>query len=129
MSVQARDIAARYARALERLERCFDTPVETHRDVAGVIQHFEMQYELAWKLLKRRLEIEGMSASSPRQAFRAAFTAGLIDDEALWLGMIRDRNLSVHTYDEALAWALMQRIQGGYLSAFRTLLVSKATQE
>lgn len=44
---------------------------------------------------------------------RAAFQAGLLDEpEARQaLAMLQDRNLTVHTYNEALARALFARLQ------------------
>lgn len=39
--------------------------------LAGVIQHFELAYETAWKFLKQYLtENHGSTAASPKQIFR-----------------------------------------------------------
>jgi nucleotidyltransferase substrate binding protein (TIGR01987 family) len=52
-----------------------------------------------------------------------AFRSHLIDDEESWLSMLRDRNLSVHTYREALAREIYGRLPG-YLPRLETLVAS-----
>ena len=48
---------------------------------AGVIQFFEMTFELAWKTLKDYLnEIGYDEVNSPRSAIKKAFEIGIIDD-------------------------------------------------
>lgn len=98
-------------RALDRLEEAVAEPEQASRLVIdGTIQRFEFAIELFWKALKRLLEAEGVQTATPREALRAAYAAGWLDDEALWLGMLADRNRSSHLYDEAMARALWQRI-------------------
>lgn len=46
---------------------------------AGLIQFFEMAFDLAWKLLKDFEEAEGFSVKSPRDAIKQAFQAGIIN--------------------------------------------------
>ena len=74
------------------------------RDAA--IQRFEYSFETAWKAAQRHLrEKEGTEAASPAAAVRASHSLNLLDEAAarLALEMIGDRNLTVHTYNEALA--------------------------
>jgi nucleotidyltransferase substrate binding protein (TIGR01987 family) len=40
---------------------------------AGLIQFFEMSFELGWKVLKDYLEEEGFTVESPRDAIKQAF--------------------------------------------------------
>ena len=71
---------ASLARAVERLKAALERPKDEFiRDSA--IQRFEFTFELAWKTLKTFLELQGLEARSPREL----------------------RNLTNHTYDEALA--------------------------
>ena len=67
----------------------------------GVIQRFEYTFELAWNLLKDRLEHDGVSLPTvtPRQVIRQAFQAKLIKDGDTWVDMLTDRNLMSHTFD------------------------------
>ncbi|BCZ91518.1 nucleotidyltransferase [Thermus thermophilus] len=84
------------------------SPVE--RDAA--IQRFEYTFEAFWKALQAYLrEVEGLEGASPKGVIRLAREAGLLGEEArLALGMVDDRNLTVHTYNEALARALFRRL-------------------
>lgn len=47
-----------------------ENPDEIYR--AGIIQFFEMTFELSWKLLKDYLEAEGVVVNSPRNAIQMA---------------------------------------------------------
>ena len=48
---------------------------------AGMIQFFEMSYELAWNTVKDFLESQGFyEINSPRSALKKAFETGLISD-------------------------------------------------
>ena len=67
------------------------------RDAA--IQRFEYTFELAWKAMKRTLKEEGSEVGSPKQVFRSAFEAKLIDNLELWFSLLKERNLTVHTYN------------------------------
>lgn len=107
-----------YAQALEELEEAVswvdvDKP---HRD--STILRFVLVYEVAWKTLMFALAEVGPNVTAARDAFRQAYGQHWIDDEGLWLGMIRDRNLVTHTYREALAVAVHERIKT-YAPAFR----------
>src|ERR1035437_7108376 len=68
---------------------------------AGLIQFFEMAFELSWNSIKDYLEEQGFSdVSSPRASLKKAFEIGLIEDGHLWLKLLDDRNLTTHAYDE-----------------------------
>jgi len=90
--------------AIERTER--ERSDDMLRD--SVIQRFEYTYELCWKMLKRRLEmdvpspelIDGMSF---REMIREGAERGMIDDPLVWFEYRQKRNLTTHTYDEAVA--------------------------
>ena len=107
--------------ALDRLTEAL--AVEDARDLAvdGTIQRFELTFDLSWKAAKAVLELEGVRPTTPRQSLQAAYQAGIIDDEEVWLAMLRDRNASSHTYEEATALALYERIPG-YREAVARLL-------
>ena len=99
-----------FRRALDTLHRAFlDDPSDLEID--GAIQRFEYCLEIAWNLLKRRLDRDGnTTVSSPKAVFGLGMLAGYIDDEHAWLGMLDDRNLSVHTYDEMTSRAIYERL-------------------
>ncbi len=91
-----------FENALARLKDAIAQPHnEFMRD--AVIQRFEFTYELAWKLLKLRLFDDGIMAATPREALQQSLSAGWIADGNAWSEMQRNRNLTSHTYDEAVA--------------------------
>jgi nucleotidyltransferase substrate binding protein (TIGR01987 family) len=74
---------------------------------AGVIQNFEFTYELAWKFMKRRLEIDlgstYVDGLSRKELFRLAAEHHLINNIEAWLEYHESRNETTHTYDEKTA--------------------------
>ncbi len=104
-------LLADWRRALDRLDEVLardPASDETLGDAA--IQRFEFNFELAWRSFQRKAEAEGRNPVSPRDAFKAAFALGLIDDEALWLSMIADRNRTSHIYSSAMARDVLARL-------------------
>jgi nucleotidyltransferase substrate binding protein (TIGR01987 family) len=84
----------------------------------GVIQSFEFTHELAWNVLKDYLEYQGvMNIVGSRGAVREAFKNGLIEEGETWM-MIKDRNLSSHTYDLERAQEIVERILEEHHPAF-----------
>lgn len=100
---------AELALRLETLERALATLEEALAQPFSVIvrdatiQRFEYTFELAWKLFRKVARIEGLEVNSPRQAIRAAYDAGLLEDIDLWFELLEDRNRTSHTYDESTA--------------------------
>ncbi|KZZ12361.1 nucleotidyltransferase, partial [Oleiphilus sp. HI0078] len=64
----------------------------------GVIQRFEYTFELAWKVLKDKMEFDGiiLDQISPKSVVRQAYQSKYINDAETWLRMIGDRNLMSH---------------------------------
>jgi nucleotidyltransferase substrate binding protein (TIGR01987 family) len=68
---------------------------------AGLIQFFEMCFELSWNLLKDYLQEQGYhEINSPRNAIKKGFETGLIMEGHTWLKLLEDRNITSHIYDE-----------------------------
>lgn len=82
---------------------------------AGLIQMFEFSFELAWKVLKDYMEAEGFTVQSPKSTIRQAFQSGYITHVDDWLQALTDRNLTVHTYDDATAQTVVNDICAKYL--------------
>jgi len=113
-------------RAITRFDEVLQLPLDemgTVRDSA--IQRFEFCVDLSWKTLKTILLTKhGIECASPKSCLREAFSVGLItDDDPFWLQMIELRNLSAHTYDEAVAEQLYAELPNA-LVHFKTLLAS-----
>ena len=91
----------------------------------GLIQGFEFTHELAWNMLKDFLEDQGVSGLiGSRDAIRTAFKNELISDGDIWMDMIKDRNLSSHTYQLDLANRIANDILKRFHPAFRALAVT-----
>ena len=74
---------------------------------AGVIQQFEVAYELCWKFVQRWVRTNDAEASGqPRtrkELFRTAARLGLVSDPAPWFEFGDARNLTTHTYNNLQA--------------------------
>lgn len=85
----------------------------------GLIQGFEFTHELAWNVLKDYLEMEGIQGLiGSRSTVREAFKRGLLMDGEVWMDMIEKRNLSIHTYNQAVASTVVAAIAERYYPAF-----------
>lgn len=91
----------------------------------ALIQRFEFTFELAWKSLKEFLIYSGyIEATTPRSILELAYREGFIDNEAVWVAMMTDRNLTSHVYKEEQAEEIAQNISLKYckeLSALKQL--------
>ena len=111
-----------YLKALQTLSDAARLAQErdlTALEEQGVIQSFEFTHELAWNVLKDYLEYQGVrDVVGSRGAVREAFRNGLIEDGETWMTMIRDRNLSSHTYNQETAQEIVERILEEHHPAF-----------
>ena len=94
---------------------------------SGIIQNFEVAYELSWKMMKRWLEAnlsaESVDGVSRRELFRRAAENRLIDDVDLWMSFHAARNETSHTYDNNTAEEVSDSAQH-FAAAARSLLAS-----
>ncbi|MFZ4455157.1 MAG: nucleotidyltransferase substrate binding protein [Bacteroidales bacterium] len=89
---------------------------------AGLIQFFEMSFELAWNTLKDYLENQGFDdVKSPRSTIKKSFEIGLITDGHTWLQALENRNLTAHTYDEMTAIEVVSLIREQYYPLLKEL--------
>lgn len=118
----------KYCNAVERLSDAatnfrFSMP-EIAQDIMrdAIIQRFEFSAELAWKTMREYLIEEGVSVpATPKGVVREAYAAGLISDEQIWSDLLRDRNLTSHTYSEETARNIFARICTDYLYVLQQL--------
>ena len=90
---------------------------------AGLIQFFEMTFELAWKLLKDYEEEEGFVIKSPRDAIKHAFQTNIIISGHTWIDALEDRNLTSHTYHEKFAIEVEEKIRNKYFPVLEKLYI------
>jgi nucleotidyltransferase substrate binding protein (TIGR01987 family) len=109
-------------KALKSLEGiAFKEILEDRSTIDATIQRFEFTIELFWKLLKAILKEKGAESQYPKDVLKEAYLGHLIDHEDIWLSMLKDRNLTSHTYDEKLADEIYERIKK-YIPIFRETL-------
>ncbi|PLS30694.1 nucleotidyltransferase [Bifidobacterium margollesii] len=110
-----------YSLALSSLRKAPKQDLTNEFVQSGIIDKFELQFELGWKLLKALLAYEGdpVSASgSPRDVLKASFQYYSFMNEQLWLRMLRDRNDSAHIYDASKALRLVNSVITDYIPEF-----------
>lgn len=114
-----------FEKSLKLLEQALEIKEPDIIQKAGIIQFFEMSFELAWNLLKDYLTEQGfVEIKSPRDAIKKSFEINLIQNGQFWLEMIEDRNRTAHTYDEEKANEMETVIRQKYFPLFRQLYES-----
>jgi nucleotidyltransferase substrate binding protein (TIGR01987 family) len=89
----------------------------------GLIQAFEFTHELAWNVMRDYFAYQGNTAiTGSRDAVREAFSKGLLNDGEGWMEMLQSRNLTSHTYNQAVADEIVARIIGSYFMLFEVFL-------
>ena len=123
--IRWRQRSSNYRRALARLGEAVELSGQrTLSDLErqGLIKAFEFTHELSWKTLKDFLASRGIEELyGSRDTTREAFAQGLITDGEAWMEMIRHRNLSTHTYDEATVQEIVTAVVSRYIDAFQEL--------
>lgn len=106
------------ARLKEAVELARQRPLSPLEE-QGLIQAFEFTHELAWNTLKDFLEDRGeRKLYGSKDVTREAFKRELIEDGAVWMDMIKSRNLTSHTYNERVAATIASAIRTRYWMAF-----------
>lgn len=90
----------------------------------GIIGQFNLTFELAWKALQEVLKRHGVGSAvtgSPREILQLGYKTGFVNDQAVWLTMLKKRNLSVHINDEDAVDELLLLIRDSFIPAFTEL--------
>ena len=117
-----------FDKSYKLLNKYAKQPITTELERAGIIQFFEMTFELAWKVLKDYLEAQEYLVKSPRETVKQAFQIGLIDNGHVWMDALSNRNLTTHTYDEELANKMTNEIITLYLPELDKMYVKLSTE-
>ncbi len=101
-----------YQKALSQLTRFMQKNELNEMEEQGLIQSFEYTFELAWKTLQDYLEEQGgyLDIKGPRPVLMRAFQDGYLTNGEKWMEMLKDRNRTVHTYDEEIAHQISKAI-------------------
>jgi len=96
-----------YKKALKKLGEAVKLDAErplSELERQGIIQAFEYTHELAWKVMQDFFVYQGNTEiRGSRDATRQAFSTDLISDGDNWMEMIKNRNLTSHTYNEEIS--------------------------
>lgn len=112
----------KFKKAFAALEAIYTKPVQEDRvNIDATIQRFEFTFELAWKFLKDYFWEQGVELNYPKEIIKEAFASHLIDNEEIWIKMLKDRQMTSHTYDEKLADEIYIRIRS-YVPELHNLL-------
>lgn len=114
-----------FSRAYALLSSALETEIEllNRLEQEGVIQRFEYTFELAWNVLKDRLEYEGLIlvGYSVRDVILEAAAAGMVSDSDIWLNMLTDRNDTSHRYAFDIFDEVLHNIRDNYIPALGEL--------
>src|SRR3989338_4460562 len=110
-----------FNKSFDLLQRTLEKGQLNEIERGGLIQFFEITFELGWKCLGDYLESEGFTLTSPKKIFQQAFQSRLIENGEVWLQALEDRNLTTHTYDEKKRKAVEHTIRTQYFPQLQQL--------
>lgn len=110
-----------FQKAFKHLEDTLKIKNPSEAERAGLIQFYELSFELAWKTLKDFIEKEGLDVKSPRETLKTAHQLGYIQQTELWLAALESRNLTTHLYDESSAELIETEIRTKYFDLLAKL--------
>ena len=114
-----------FCKALLNLKKIYDYDVPYDTVVlTGLVGLYEICFEQAWKAMKEILEDNGFSegrTGSPKQILKTAYSAGMINDEEIWLKALQSRNNVAHAYNEDIAVDIVGNAKESYYEMFMKL--------
>ena len=110
-----------FEKSFRLLERTIAIKDPSEAEKGGIIQFYEVCFELSWKVMKDYLESEGYIVKSPKQTLKQAFQIDLITEGELWIMALEDRNLTAHTYDEETTEIIIKKIINDYFPLIEAL--------
>jgi len=117
-----------YEKAVTVLENAFRINQErelTELERMGLIQSFELAFELAWNLMKDFLHSEGVfDIVGSKGAIKQAFSKGIIENGEIWIDMINRRNETSHCYDEAIAIRVVTEVTHSFVAELKNFLAT-----
>ena len=108
-----------FERAFLLLRDALNADINEYNDLEkeGIIQRFEYTFELSWKVLKDKMEYDGLVLEriSPKIVIREAYASKYILEADTWMKMSEARNLMSHTYDFTVFTETIITIKQKYL--------------
>ena len=72
--------------------------------------------------MKEVFKDEGlMELNSPKSVLKEAFSSGLIENEKLWINMLKDRNFTLYMYSESISMEISENIKDKYVDTLNKL--------
>ena len=87
----------------------------------GVIGQFSLTFEQMWKTLQEVMRAHAINEAengSPREILKAGYKFSFLDNEEVWLQMLKDRNSAMHIYDEEAFVGVLNRVYDSYIDTF-----------
>lgn len=109
------------------LERIIQT-AHSEAEKMGVVQAFEICYELSWRIMKKILRFRGVEAGAARDVFRESARLKLLNDAEKWFEYLKKRNITVHAYREEILDELFANTAQEFLKDLNYLLVQLEKQ-
>lgn len=117
-----------FVAAFENLKDIYDySEPYGNVELTGLVGLFEVCFEQSWKAMKEILEANGFSegrTGSPKQILKTAYSAGMIEDEDMWLDALVSRNNVAHAYNKDVALEIVRNTKDRYFKLFETLVVN-----
>lgn len=116
-----------YMKRLYSTLRSYINPYDTSDVVvSGTTADFDRLFELSWKTLKEYLYdwlgIPDAKSGSPKLIISLAYKEGLINNELVWLDMLRYRNDDTHHYNMSNALVYIGEIDCLFLDEIKQLI-------
>lgn len=114
-----------FSSCLDVLRRAdFEFAEENEIYRTGIIRQFNFTFELAWKVLQEILKLHGAAGAetgSPGEILQLGYKLGFLNDSAVWLLMLKKRNVSVHLYNEDDIDEMILLVRDSFIPAFSAL--------
>lgn len=114
-----------FVNALDNLKDIYNyQPPYGNVEMTGLVGLFEVCFEQSWKAMKELLEANGISegkTGSPKMILKAAYQAGMIRDEEVWLDALVSRNNVAHSYNKEVALDIINSTKLRYYEMFKQL--------
>ena len=114
-----------YSSCLDVLRHAdFEIAEENEIYRTGIIWQFNLTLELAWKALQEILKLHGAAGAeigSPMEILLLGYKFGFLNDSAVWMLMLKKRNVSVHIYNEDDIDEMILLVRDSFIPAFSAL--------
>lgn len=114
-----------YKKALNNLQECkkYEPPYNIVTET-GLVNLFSICFEQSWKAMKEILQNHGYDegkTGSPKMIIKLAYSAGMIQNETIWLEILDMRSEIAHSYNQEVAADIIEKTKSKYIRIFEEL--------